>query len=176
MRFSVTLLILPPEACDTTSAAWSRPDQCLLKAAPVPRDSARFSSPYCPHPATEISRRLISSRTPKPASVIDEKLQAIASRVREKKHMAAFRIAAQMIAYQPVEAIEVLAHVSCASRHVDPRRRSKPEHRLHPVQYGQQAFQRLRIEATIHFDSTPASQLNSQHAIVSLAVCMPRRR
>jgi len=56
--------------------------------------------------------------------------------------MAAFRIAAQMIAYQAVEAIEILAHVGRAGCNIDPRRRSKPEHRLDPVQHGQQAIQR----------------------------------
>jgi hypothetical protein len=50
--------------------------------------------------------------------------------------MAALRIAAQMIAHQPVQAIEVLAHVRRAGSQINPRRRSKPEHRLHPVQYG----------------------------------------
>ena len=100
---------------------------------------------------------------PKPASVIHDQLQAIAPRIREKKHMAALRIAAQMIAHQPVKAIEVLAHVRCAGCHIDPRRRSKPEHRLRPVQYGQQALQRPRIESTMHFDPTPASQLNHQN-------------
>jgi hypothetical protein len=43
-----------------------------------------------------------------------------------------------MIAHQPVEAIEILPHVRRAGCNIDPRRRSKPEHRLHPVQYGQQ--------------------------------------
>src|SRR5208283_1242759 len=94
---------------------------------------------------------------PKPASVIDEKLQAIAPRIRENKHVAAFRIAVQMIAYQAVETIEILAHVRCAGCNIDPRRRSKPEHRLDPVQYGQQTFQCSRIKSTTYFDSTSAS-------------------
>ena len=68
--------------------------------------------------------------------------------------MAAFRIAAQMIAYQPVEAIEILPHVRRAGCNIYPRRRSKPEHRLRPVQYGQQAFQCFRIESTTYFDPT----------------------
>jgi hypothetical protein len=81
--------------------------------------------------------------------------------------MAAFRIAAQMIAYQPVETIEILPHVRCAGRNIDPRRRSKPEHQLRPVQYGQQALQRFRIEATTYFDPAPASQLNKQNTVAS---------
>jgi hypothetical protein len=56
------------------------------------------------------------------------------------KQMTAFRIAAQMIAHQAVETIEIFPHVRRAGRNIDPRRRSKPEHRLHPVQYGQQTF------------------------------------
>jgi hypothetical protein len=51
--------------------------------------------------------------------------------------MTAFRIAAQMIAYQTVEPIEVLPHVRRSGSHINPRRRSKPEHRLRPVQDGQ---------------------------------------
>jgi len=74
--------------------------------------------------------------------------------------MAAFRIAAQTIVYQPVKAVEILAHVRRAGCNIDPRRRSKPEHRLRPVQYGEQALQRSRIESTTHFDSAPASQFN----------------
>jgi hypothetical protein len=34
----------------------------------------------------------------------------------------------------------VLAHVCRAGCDIDPRRRSKPKHRLRPVQYGQQAL------------------------------------
>jgi len=91
--------------------------------------------------------------------------------------MAAFRIAAQMIAYQAVEAVKVFPHVRRAGRNIDPRRRSKPEHRLRPVQYAQQTLQRFRIESTTHFDSAPASQLNKQNTVApGLAACIPRRR
>ena len=76
------------------------------------------------------------------------------------KHMAAFRIAAQMVAHQAVEAIEILAHVRRAGCNIDPRRRSKPEHRLHPVQYAQQTFQCSRIKSAAYFDPTTASQFN----------------
>jgi predicted nucleotidyltransferase len=79
--------------------------------------------------------------------------------------MAAVRIAAQMIAYQAVEAIEILPHVRRAGCNVDPRRRSKPEHRLDPVQYGQQTFQCSRIKSTAYFDPTPASQFNYESTI-----------
>jgi len=79
--------------------------------------------------------------------------------------MAAFRIAAQMIAYQPVEAIEILPHVRRADRNIDPRRRSKPEHQLRPVQYGQQTSQCLRIESTTNFDPTSASQFNHKNTV-----------
>jgi len=80
--------------------------------------------------------------------------------IRENKHMAAFWIAAQMIAHQAVEAIEILAHVRRAGCNIDPRRRSKPEHRLHPVQYAQQTFQCSRIKSAAYFDPTTASQFN----------------
>jgi transposase len=90
--------------------------------------------------------------------------------------MATFRIAAQMIAYQTVEAIEILAHVRRAGCNIYPRRRSKPEHRLRPVQYGQQALQRFRIESPTHFDPAPAPQLNNQNTFApSAAVGIPRR-
>ena len=74
--------------------------------------------------------------------------------------MAAFRIAAQIIAHEAVEAIEVFAHVRRAGCNIDPRRRSKPEHQLRPVQYGQQTSQCFRIESTTYFDPTSASQFN----------------
>lgn len=47
---------------------------------------------------------------PKPASVIHNELQAVASRIREQENVAALRSAAQMIAHQTVEPIEMLAH------------------------------------------------------------------
>ena len=47
MRFSVTLLVLPPEPCDTTSVAASASNQCPPTATPAPRDSTRFSSQRC---------------------------------------------------------------------------------------------------------------------------------
>ena len=91
--------------------------------------------------------------------------------------MAAFRIAAQMIAYQPVEAIEILPHVRRASRNIYPRRRSKPEHQLRPVQYGQQTFECFRIESTTYFDPTSASQFNDKSTVAPRdAVDIPRRR
>jgi len=77
--------------------------------------------------------------------------------------MTAFRIAAQMIAHQAVETVEILPHVRRAGCNIDPRRRSKPEHPLHPVQHGQQALQRFRIESTAHFDSAPPLQLDKQN-------------
>ncbi len=70
-------------------------------------------------------------------SVIYEKLKTVAPRVGEKENVAALRIAAQMIAYQSIEPIKVLTHVRRAGSHINPRRRSKPEHRLRLVQYGQ---------------------------------------
>ena len=90
--------------------------------------------------------------------------------------MAAFRIAAQMIAYQAVEAIEILPHVCRAGCNIYPRRRSKPEHRLRPVQYGQQALQCFRIESTTHFDSAPPLQLNKQNTVApGIVAAIPRR-
>jgi hypothetical protein len=90
--------------------------------------------------------------------------------------MAAFRIAAQMIAYQTIEPVEALPHVRRAGCDINPCRRSKPEHRLRHVQYGQQALQRSRIESPTHFDPTPASQLNNQNTIASgVAAGIPRR-
>lgn len=77
---------------------------------------------------------------PKPAAVIDDQFQAVAPCIRENENVAALRSAAQMIAHQTVEPIEVLAHVRRAGCDIDPRRRAKPKHRLRPVQYGQQAL------------------------------------
>lgn len=77
---------------------------------------------------------------PKPAAVIHDQLEPIAPRVGEKKYVAAFWTAAQMIAHQAVEPIEVLAHVRRAGCDINPCRRSKPKHRLRPIQYGQQAL------------------------------------
>jgi hypothetical protein len=64
MRSLVTLLMLPPEACDTTSAARYAPNQCLPKVAPVPRNSVRFSSRRCLSAATEIFLRPTSLHIP----------------------------------------------------------------------------------------------------------------
>ena len=97
---------------------------------------------------------------PKTAAVIYDQLEAIAPCIGEKKHVTAFRRAAQMIAHQTVKPIEVLAHVRRAGCNINTRRRSKPEHRLRPVQYGQETLQRSRIEPLTHFDATPAAQLN----------------
>ena len=99
MRFSVTLLVLRKEACDTTFGAASESDQSHLKQRQFLVTQYDFL-----HPAVSLRPPKFSSiqlfRTyPKPASVIYEKLQAIASRIRENKYMAAFRIAVQMIAY-----------------------------------------------------------------------------
>ena len=79
--------------------------------------------------------------------------------------MTAFRIAAQTIAHQPVKAIEILPHVRRAGCNINPRRRSKPEHRLHPVQHGQQALQCSRIESTAYFDPASTSQFNYKSTI-----------
>ena len=86
-----------------------------------------------------------------------EKLQAIASRIRETKHMAAFWIAVKMISNQAVDAIDVFPHVPRAGCNIYPRRRSTLEHRLHLVQYCHQAFQGSRIKSTEYFDPTSAS-------------------
>ncbi len=91
--------------------------------------------------------------------------------------MAARGVAFQPLAHQTVKTVEPLAHVGGPGGHVDPRGRSKPEHRLRPVQYSQQALQCPRIESTTHFDPTPASRLNHKCAIpLDIAVCLPRRR
>ncbi len=112
---------------------------------------------------------------PKPASVIDDQLQAIAPRICEQKNMAARRIAFQPVAHQTVKTVESLAHIGGASSHVNPRRRSEPEHRLRPVQYGQKALQCPRIESTAHFDPAPASRLNHQHTTtIGMATCLFR--
>ena len=79
--------------------------------------------------------------------------------------MAACGIAFQPIADQTVKTIESLPQIGGAGGHVDPRGRSKPEHRLQPVQYGQQPLQRSHIESSPHFDPTATSQLNHQNTI-----------
>src|ERR1019366_3724816 len=56
-----------------------------------------------------------------------------------------------------VEAIEAFSHVCRAGCNIYPRRRSKPKHRLRPVQYGQQTFQCSRIKSTTYFYPTSAS-------------------
>src|SRR3954451_22421817 len=67
---------------------------------------------------------------PQTATVIHDQFQAVAPRIRENENVPALRSAAQMIAHQTVETIEVLAHVRRAGCNIYPRRRSKPEHRL----------------------------------------------
>ena len=81
-----------------------------------------------------------------------------------------------MIAYQPVEASEILAHVRRSDCNIDPRRRPKPEHCLRPVQYGQQTSQCFRIESTTYFDPTSASQFNDKNTVApGNAVDLTRR-
>jgi len=82
-----------------------------------------------------------------------------------------------MIPCQTIQAIEILPHVRRAGCHINPRRRSKPEHRLDPVQYGQQTFQRSRIESTAHFDPTSASRFNGQNTRAPRTpICITLRR
>src|SRR5271169_3624792 len=65
MRFSMTLLVLPPELCDTTSVTASEPNQCRPTATSALRDSTQFSLQRYLSRANEIFRRLIFSHTPK---------------------------------------------------------------------------------------------------------------
>ena len=102
MRFSVTLLVLPPEPCDTTSVDASESNQCPLTATPALRDSTRFSSQCCLCLAIYIFHRLFFSHTPKARFRHIQQLQPVAPRIGEQKHMAAFRVAAQMIAHQAI--------------------------------------------------------------------------
>src|SRR3954451_22421818 len=104
---------------------------------------------------------------PQTATVIHDQFQAVAPRIRENENVPALRSAAQMIAHQTVETIEVLAHVRRAGCNIYPRRRSKPEHRLRPVQYGHQPLQRSCIKAATHFDPASAAQLNHQNTIAT---------
>jgi hypothetical protein len=89
--------------------------------------------------------------------------------------MAAFRIATRRIAYQAVETVEILAHVRRPGGSIYPRRRSKPEHRLHPVQYGRQTFQGARIRSSAYFDPASASRFNGQNSIAPGAALDIRR-
>jgi hypothetical protein len=81
--------------------------------------------------------------------------------------MSAFRTAAQMIAHQPVEPVEVLTHVRRPDSNINPRRRSKSKHSLHPVQDPQQMFQRSPIKSAPHFDPVTASHLNYQKTLAA---------
>src|ERR1039457_4540292 len=157
MRFSLTLLVLRREACVTTFGAASESDQSHLKQRQFLVTQYDFLHPAVSLRPSKFTSIQLFRTYPKPASVIYEKLQAIASRIRENKYMAAFRIAVQMIAYQAVEAIEAFSHVCRAGCNIYPRRRSKPKHRLRPVQYGQQTFQCSRIKSTTYFYPTSAS-------------------
>src|SRR5450631_2937254 len=87
--------------------------------------------------------------------------------------MAAFRIAVEMIPDKSIKAIEILPHIRRAGCYIDTRRRSKPEHRLRPVQYGQQTLQRPRIEATANFNPPAVARFNYQHT-VTMATCLFR--
>ena len=78
-----------------------------------------------------------------------------------------------MIAHQPVQTIEILPHIRGAGRHINPRRRSKPEHRLRPVHNRQQPLQSRGIESTMHFNPPPVSQFNHQHT-AGIATCLFR--
>jgi hypothetical protein len=76
--------------------------------------------------------------------------------------MAARWIAAQSVADKTVETVEGFSHAGRPSRHVDPRRQPKSEHRLCSLQYGKQTFQRRHVESTPHAD--PAAVPNSTHS------------
>jgi hypothetical protein len=46
-------------------------------------------------------------------------------------------IAQELIAHQTIQAVEAVAHVGCARRKINPRRRAQAEHRLQPLKQAQ---------------------------------------
>ena len=89
--------------------------------------------------------------------------------------MTAFRIASHAVTYQPVQAVISLTHICSASSHVNPCGRPKAEHRLSPVQHGQQSLQCPCIESATYFDPASASRLNHQNSFApGITLCIPR--
>jgi hypothetical protein len=95
---------------------------------------------------------------PQTGRIPEQNLQTIALRVRKEKQVAAQGIAQQLIAHQTIQAVEPLAHVGCARRKINPRRRAQTEHRLQPLKNSHQLSQRRSIEAATDFYSATVGQ------------------
>jgi hypothetical protein len=95
---------------------------------------------------------------PQAGRIPEKNLQTIALRVRKEKQVAAQGIAQQLIAHQTIQAVEPLAHVGCARRKINPRRRAHAEHRLQPLKHSHQLSQRRSIEAATDFYSATVGQ------------------
>ena len=67
-------------------------------------------------------------------------LHSIPSATPEDKQVTAKGILFELCLYERCEAVKSLAHVGRAGCDINPRRRSKPKHRLRPIQYGKQAL------------------------------------
>src|SRR3954466_8334574 len=120
MRFSVTLLVLSPEPCDTIFAAASESDQSRPTAMPALRESVRFSSPRCLSAANGIFLRPISSHIPKARFRHTRSASDGCAAHCEQEDVAARGIAFQPLPHQAVKTVEPLAHVCCTQAHVDP--------------------------------------------------------
>src|SRR5271157_6570083 len=108
---------------------------------------------------------------PQTAAVPEQNLQPVALRIHEQKHMAAQRVALQLIPYDPIQPVEALAHVCGSRRQIDARRRPKAEHRLQPLQHSHQSRQRRRIKAGANFDSAARADNDRQSYYRLLPSC-----
>src|SRR5271165_240983 len=90
--------------------------------------------------------------------------------------MPAQRVTLQPVAHHPIQPLETLAHVGSSRRQIDPRRRSKAEHRLQPLQHIHQSRQRRRIKAGANFDSAARADNDRQNTarVLSLVWVSPR--
>jgi hypothetical protein len=90
------------------------------------------------------------------------------------RRVAAQRIALQPVANQSIQTLEALAHVRSTRRRINPRRRTKAEHCLQPLQHSHQSRQRRCVKALANFD--PALTENYSQAAVRLrGLRQPRR-
>lgn len=171
MRSFVTYLIPRQQACDTTCACLFARDRCLPQAAQILHGSTHLA-------LLGIIRRPVKAASldsfranPKSRAIEKQYLQPILLRVGKQKHMAAHRVAQQLIAHQAIQAIEAFAHIRSARRKVDARRRAQAEHALRPIQQTHQTLQRGCIKPAPHCDPPPVGELQPQMTARFVPAC-----
>jgi hypothetical protein len=158
MREFVSFLIPRRRACDTIADAASAQGRFHPAASQTPRDLVQFCLACRPPSASEIGLSRAFSRTPTGRSHPRQEPSNDCAARSKRERGGRSGIAQQLIAHQTIQAVEPLAHVGCARRKINPRRRAQAEHRLQPLKHSHKLRQRRRIEAATHFHSATVGQ------------------